>query len=161
MRKVFAVLLAMSALFFAGARAQAGDAVLAVSGTSAAGPVRVSFDLAALDALPQRAITTSTPWYEGTRTFSGPDLKLLIDGLGLQGQTVRVVALNDYAATLPYADLEQFGVVLASRVDGQPLSVREKGPLFVMYPFDTDAKLRQETYYSRAVWQVAKIELAQ
>ncbi len=137
--------------------ALAGDPVLTVSGQGANGPVKITFDQAALDALPQQTITTGTPWYEGKRSFSGPLLQALVEKAGVKGQTLRVVALNDYAATLPYADLGQFGVVLASRIDGKLLSVRDKGPLFVMYPFDSSEALRQETYYARAVWQVDRI----
>jgi hypothetical protein len=39
------------------------------------------------------------------------------------------------------------------------MPVRDKGPLFIIYPFDTDASLRSERYYSRAAWQLKSIEI--
>ena len=35
----------------------------------------------------------------------------------------------------------------------------EKGPLFVMYPFDTQPALRTAVYFSRCIWQLKSIEL--
>ena len=37
------------------------------------------------------------------------------------------------------------------------MPVRDKGPLFIIYPFDANPELKSQTYYSRSVWQVAKI----
>jgi hypothetical protein len=37
------------------------------------------------------------------------------------------------------------------------MPVRDKGPLFIIYPFDSKPELKSQTFYGRAVWQVAKI----
>lgn len=134
--------------------ARAADAVLTVSGP---GGVSATFDMAALDGLPQMAVTTTTPWYDGARTFSGPLLRTVLQRAGVTGTTLKITALNDYSVEIPAEDLDLYGVVLASRIDGKPLSVRDKGPLFVIYPFDSRTDLKQEKFYSRAAWQVAKI----
>jgi hypothetical protein len=39
-------------------------------------------------------------------------------------------------------------------MNNRPMRVREKGPLFIVYPFDTKAELRSELYYNRAAWQL-------
>ena len=39
------------------------------------------------------------------------------------------------------------------------MSVRDKGPLFVIYPFDEAPELNNETYYGRSAWQVKSIEV--
>ena len=44
-------------------------------------------------------------------------------------------------------------------MDGKPLSVRDKGPLFLIYPFDKNPELYNEKYFSRSVWQIKKIEI--
>ncbi|MCW2248171.1 hypothetical protein M2352_003805 [Azospirillum fermentarium] len=157
-RRVFLFLL-MSALALAVGMAVPGDAraadtVLTVSGP---GGTSAAFDMAALDGLPQTAVTTTTPWYDGPRTFSGPLLRTVLQQAGVTGTTLKISALNDYSVEIPAEDLDLYGVVLASRIDGKPFSVRDKGPLFVIYPFDSRTDLKQEKFYSRAVWQVAKI----
>jgi hypothetical protein len=40
-----------------------------------------------------------------------------------------------------------------------PMPVRDKGPLFVIYPFDAQPELRNAIYYSRSAWQLRSIEV--
>jgi hypothetical protein len=49
--------------------------------------------------------------------------------------------------------------MVAYRLDDQPMTVREKGPLVIIYPFDARPGLRDAVYYSRAVWQLRRLEL--
>ncbi|TVP73024.1 MAG: hypothetical protein EA339_04310 [Rhodobacteraceae bacterium] len=117
------------------------------------------FDMDMLDALPQRETVTATPWHEGVQTFTGPQIADLLELVGAEGGTLRVVAINDYAVEIPVADLYDNPVILASRQNDAPMSVRDKGPLFVIYPFDENPDLFNELYFSRSVWQVKAIEV--
>ena len=117
------------------------------------------FDLPMIDALPQRETVTATPWYDGPQSFSGPLLRDLMAQVGAQGTMLRVIAINDYAVEIPFSDLQDYPVILASRHDGHPMSVRDKGPLFVVFPFDEVPSLNNEVYYSRSAWQVSRIEV--
>lgn len=141
--------------------APTGKVVLEVSGTLAhtnqAGIA--AFDLDMLEALESRTTVTATPWYDGTRSFSGPLGKALIDAVGATGTTLRVTAINDYVTEIPLADFLDHPVILATRLDGEHMSVREKGPIFVIYPFDEAPELNNETYYGRSAWQVKSIEV--
>lgn len=139
----------------------AGNVVLTVRGAIANTNVEqtAQFDLAMLDALTQRTTVTDTPWYEGKRSFSGPLASALFDAVGAQGTMVTVTALNDYSAEIPLEDFVQNPVILASRLDGLELSVRDKGPLFVIYPFDIAPDLYNEVYFGRSVWQVTSITI--
>lgn len=138
-----------------------GPVVLTVSGplgqTNADGTAR--FDMAMLEALPQRETRTTTPWHEGLQTFSGPRLSDLMAALGATGSELRVVALNDYAASVPWSDLETYPVILATRHNGNPMPVRQHGPLFVIYPFDEHPEIRTEVHFGRSVWQIDRIEV--
>ncbi|MDP2086973.1 MAG: hypothetical protein Q8K20_17400 [Gemmobacter sp.] len=138
-----------------------GRVILELAGAIAAnnGNSAARFDLAMLDALPQRETVTRTPWYDGAQIFSGPLMADLINAVGGAGSALRVVAINDYAVEIPIADIATYPIILASRLGGQPMSVREKGPLFVIYPFDESPALNNEIYYSRSVWQVKRIEV--
>jgi hypothetical protein len=141
--------------------APAGPVVLTVSGavSIANRDGRAEFDMAMLERLPQRSIRTETPWYSGARTFNGPLLRDVLAAAGGKGSSLRVVALNDYRVEIPPDDPQRFDVILARQLDGKPMSVREKGPLFVMYPFDAQPQLRNSVYFSRCVWQLRAIEL--
>lgn len=117
------------------------------------------FDLPMLEALASRKSTVETPWYPGKVSFEGPLGSALLDAVGAKGTKLKVVALNDYAAEIPAEDFRKWPVILATKLDGKPMSVREKGPIFVVYPFDADPSLFNEQYFSRSVWQVKAIEI--
>ncbi|WP_249931353.1 molybdopterin-dependent oxidoreductase [Ramlibacter sp. 2FC] len=115
------------------------------------------FDAAMVRALPAHSIHTRTPWYKQAVTFKGPRLKDLLDAVGAQGKTLRIVALNDYAVEVPIEDAERFDPILSYEVDGKRLSVRDKGPLFLVYPFDSRLELKNDLYYGRSIWQISSI----
>nr|HBY1206077.1 oxidoreductase [Klebsiella pneumoniae] len=53
---------------------------------------------------------------------------------------------------------EDFNIILANKMDGKPLEVRNFGPYFVIYPLDSNpTKLNSPIYLSRFIWQVDKI----
>lgn len=138
-----------------------GPVILTISGalvhTNEQGAAQ--FDLAMLEALPQRLTETETPWHEGVQQFSGPRLIDLMERVGASGAQLRFVAVNDYAASMPWSDIVDHPVILATRNNGAEMHLRDKGPLFVIYPFDEVPTLRNEVYYSRSVWQVMAIEV--
>lgn len=135
----------------------AGKPILKVDGaiTSMNAGDAALFDLAMLDALPQHTVKATTPWFDGEHEFTGVVIEDLLASLGASGENVTVTALNDYSAEIPLQELKDYPVILASRVDGEELSVRDKGPLFVIYPFDENPDLYNEVIFSRSVWQVA------
>lgn len=144
------------------ARAQGtpqGPVVLTVSGklNNPAGDAR--FDMAMLEALPQHSFTTRTPWYPQARKFTGPLLRAVLSQAGARGEQVRAIALNDYRIDIPMADLLHFDVLLARLLDDQPMAVRDKGPLFIVYPFEERPELRTTVYYSRCAWQLKALQV--
>nr|WP_130483365.1 molybdopterin-dependent oxidoreductase [Sphaerotilus mobilis] len=138
-----------------------GRVVLTVSGkiskANAAG--KVEFDMEMLAALPQHSFTTMTPWYKEPRKFTGPLLRDVLAAAGVQGKVIKAVALNDYKAELPVDDSIRFPVVLARLMDDKPMPVRDKGPLFIVYPYDSQETLRSERYYNRSAWQLKSLEI--
>ena len=120
---------------------------------------RALFDMAMLERLPQTTFTTMTPWEKEPITFSGPLLRDVLAAAGAQGKELRAVALNDYRVTIPAEDATTYRVIVATRIGGQPISVRAKGPLFIVYPFDSDRKLQSSAYYERSIWQLVALEV--
>lgn len=123
------------------------------------GQTQAHFDLPMLEALRQHSFVTSTPWYPSTRRFTGPLLRDVLAAVGAQGDNLRLMALNDYRIDMPVSDAQRFDVVVAHRLDSKPMAVRDKGPLFVVYPFDAHAELRSPVYFGRSAWQLRRIEV--
>lgn len=116
-------------------------------------------DMTMIEALPQQTFTTRTPWYDKPVTFTGPLLADVMAAVGAKGSALAATAINDYTITIPMGDVNARKVIMARLIDGKPIPVREKGPLFVVYPFDTDAELRTSVYYERSIWQLKAIEV--
>ncbi len=117
------------------------------------------FDRAMLESLGMVTVETTTPWYEGKVKFEGVSLDKLMKQVGASGQRVIVVALNDYSTEIPMQDFAKFNVILAIKRNGEYMPVRDKGPLFIIYPYDSNPDLQTQTYYARSAWQVAKIDV--
>ena len=120
---------------------------------------RADFDMDMLAALPQHSFTTSNPWYKESKKFTGPLLRDVLAVAGAQGSTLMAEALNNFKVEIPLADTRQFPVVLARLMDDKPMPIREKGPLFIIYPFDTNTELHSARYYSRSAWQLRTLEV--
>lgn len=115
------------------------------------------FDLAMLEALGTDQFTTTTPWYSGPVLFEGVRMQRLMQAVGATGQSVTAVALNDYVTELPINDFVTYGTMLALKRNGNYMLVRDKGPLFIVYPYDSNPDLKHHRFYSRSAWQVVRI----
>jgi hypothetical protein len=120
---------------------------------------RALFDMAMLELLPQRDILAPTPWYAAPRKFTGPLLRDVLAAAGAHGKLLRAIALNDYRVDIPFDDVQRYDIVLARLLDDKPMPVRDKGPLFIMYPFDSRPELRNTVYFSRCAWQLKAIDV--
>ncbi|MDR6759243.1 hypothetical protein J2Y48_004559 [Mycoplana sp. BE70] len=109
--------------------------------------------------LPQHRIETRTPWTDGIARFDGVLLRDLLAAVGASGDTLFAEAINGYRIAFPLSDADEFGVLLAMRLDGKRLSRRDKGPLWIVYPRDSIAEVRDERYDSRWVWQLNRLEV--
>jgi hypothetical protein len=117
------------------------------------------FDMPMLERLPQTSFSTRTPWYAQARQFTGPLLRDVLRAAGAHGSVLRARALNDYRVDIPFDDAQRFDLIVARLLDGTPMPVRDKGPLFAVYPFDAQPDLRNAIYYSRSAWQLRSIEV--
>ncbi len=122
---------------------------------------RAEFDMPMLKALEGRSGSMETPWTEGTTRFDGPLLRSVLEAVGAHGRTLRITALNDYSAEVPIGDATDFDTILAITMNGKPMSIRDKGPIFMIYPFDSNPELYNEKYFSRSVWQIKSIEVVE
>ncbi len=133
-----------------------GPVILTVEGnisqTNQAG--KAVFDMKMLEQLPQHSFSTNTPWYPNAVSFTGPLLRDVLAAVGAKGATITAIALNDYKTEIPADDATRHDVIVARLMNNRPMPVREKGPLFIVFPFDTKAELRSERYYNRAAWQL-------
>lgn len=128
-----------------------------IANTNADG--KAVFDTASLEKLGMISFQTNSPWYNGRTTFTGISLQKLMDYVGAKGTIVKVTALNDYTTVIPLSDFKKYNVILALKINGEYMRVRDKGPLFIVYPYDSVPELNNQVFYSRSAWQVSKMSI--
>ena len=132
-----------------------------LSYVNADGQEQASLTMTEIEALPAETFTTTTVWTEGDVKFSGPSLKTILDALEFDGEAAKLFAINDYAINIPVSELEDNFPIVAYKRDGKYMSIRDKGPLWVVYPYDFDESYRSETAYSRSIWQLVKVSVGE
>lgn len=117
------------------------------------------FDRGALESLPQVSFETSTIWTEGKTRFSGPPLLAVLHEAGIRSGRIELWALNDYMVELDLAALDAAAPIIATRRNGAAFGVRDSGPLWVVFPYDSDSRWRTEEAYAASVWQLLSIRV--
>lgn len=161
-----AVLLALFALAPATASAQtlpapAGAPILEITGRISVtnGDAKARFDLAMLESLGVSRIRTSTAWTNGQQNFEGVSLKTLLERVGAFGTQIEAIALNDYKVEIPVSDFSRWPAILAYRHNGELMRVRDKGPLWIVYPQDDFPALNTKEMQGRWAWQVKELRV--
>lgn len=141
--------------------AQAARPMLSV--TEPDGTVR-HLEEADIAALPWHEIVTETRWTEGVQTFRGPLLKDVLTAGGrtradLIRRTLLMTALNDFGIAVPASDAWEYDPILAREMNGRPMRVRDKGPLWLVYPRDQRPEIQNAVMDERWIWQLSGIEV--
>ncbi|MFP2769966.1 molybdopterin-dependent oxidoreductase [Oceanisphaera sp. KMM 10153] len=161
---VFGLLLsAWSSLLFAAAPLSApqGRVMLTVTGkiavTNADG--KAEFDMEMLSALPQHEFSTETPWTEGRHHFRGVLLSDLLRRVGAEGAEVRAVALNEYHYDIERELVAEAPLLLTTHLDGQPMKIRHKGPIWLMLPLSDHPRFSTKRYHELLIWQLNTLDV--
>lgn len=138
-----------------------GPVILTVTGLDPEkfGEGKVELDLGRLQAIGKDEISTTTMWTDGKHRFTGVMLRDLVNFLNIGGVNLRFHALNDYAVEFPAAEATEVAPILAYAMDDATMSVRDKGPVWVLYPYDDGPEYRTDTIFNRSIWQLDRIDV--
>lgn len=145
------------ALLIPGLEAHAEMPILTLSSAQHSTEITLTRD--ALKSLPQHRLRTSTTVTDGRPVFEGFLMRDLLETHGLVGETVIARALNDYQIEIPLSDFEEFDVIGALYMDGEALSPRDKGPIWIVYPREDHRELQDIRYDTRWVWQLVSLHV--
>lgn len=137
--------------------AMAEHPILTLTGAVRDAPVTLT--RSDLKALPRHEMETSTSVTDGTQHFAGFLMHHLLAAHDATGKTVQARALNDYMIEIPLSDFMEFDVIGALYHDGKPLSPRDKGPVWIVYPRDDHRDLQDIRYDTRWVWQLSTLHI--
>ncbi|OEF94741.1 hypothetical protein [Vibrio splendidus] len=110
--------------------------------------------------LPQKEITTTLPWVEGLTVYSGVTLQTVLENIDLPiSSQVTFVALNDYKIAVPKEDFDTYEPIIAIKKNGELMSVREKGPFWLIYPISANPETNTPDFHAKMIWQIRDIHL--
>ncbi len=136
-----------------------GEVLLIVNGQIGNANVdgEAHFDRAMLEGLGMTRVITGTPWHQPGTVFEGVSATRLMEAVMPQGSALIATAANDYHVSIPISDLDRYKVLLALTVGGRDLTLRTKGPIWVIYPdgIDLAPPIRAE----RMIWQLVGLEV--
>lgn len=118
------------------------------------------FDREMLEALDWTEVETHTSFTQGPQVFSGPRLSAVLAAVGAQGATLVATAINDYAVEIPVADAAAHDVLLAMDMGGMPMRVRDKGPIWVVYPL-SEEEAAFKPFDTKMIWQLTRLVVTQ
>jgi hypothetical protein len=138
-----------------------GPAILSVTGAIANtnAPGRADFDIVNLEHLGLSRLTTWTPWTEGEIQFEGVLGRRLMEAVGAEGTEIHATALNGYEQTIPLGDFQSYDVLLAFRMNGAAMRVRDKGPIWIVYPWSDHPELDDFTTREKSIWQLTDLHV--
>lgn len=120
---------------------------------------KVLLSLSDLENMGMQQVKTSTFWPDDDGIYAGPLFLDVLKRAGLdEAEAVRIRARDGFSQILPRRDWEKWPILLATRRDGKPLSLREKGPIRIIYPRDMSLELSDTVYRLRWVWLIDRIE---
>ena len=154
------LLLLPAAASEAGLPAPSGPVILRVLGDieNANQGEAAAFDRDMLEALGMETLVTQTAWTEGEVIFEGVRGSRLLEALGDHGDQILAKAINDYSVEIPAADFETNDLFIALKMNGRYMRVRDKGPIWIIYPFSERPELDVGTYRNRSIWQLEQLE---
>ena len=133
------------------------DTMLMIQSTASSGCNKtVQLTESQLLALPQQQFKTQHSWSQEAETFSGPLLEDVIKVACGEATKINMRALNDYAIEVDFKVAKTLKPIVAHSVNGTRLSVREKGPLWVMVPSD-DLQVSSKEIDGMLIWQLSDI----
>lgn len=138
-----------------------GEVILSVTGkiTRTNAPGRADFDREMLATLGLAQIKTTHSWADGATTFEGVPAVKLLEAVGAAGPKIKATAINNYAIDLETAELRKYPVLLALKADGTELRRRDRGPIWIVYPRDAFAELKDEKHNFKWIWQLRTLDI--
>ncbi|CAG9298005.1 putative pterin-binding protein [Celerinatantimonas diazotrophica] len=119
---------------------------------------KVNFTLNDLQKFPQYIYKTTNRWVDKPHQYKGPLLADILKSVHAESPRLTLVALNDYRVNMDMSKVIKYKPILAWSDDGKTMTVRDRGPLWLMFPLDSYPKALKNTGMNTyMIWQLRKI----
>lgn len=156
-RSILCVVVGVIALELCAHADESGRESLHVHGKIETGAMKVDLDL--LRQWGVETLQTQTPFTDGEPVFTGITFARLWERIAPTGETIRARAVNDYVIEESAEQLIAMEAFLAYESDGRLLTVRDKGPFWIVFPWSRRPDLSAPGVYSLSIWQLVELEV--
>ncbi len=108
-------------------------------------------------AMPQVTVNTANDFVDDVSEFSGPLARDVVSMLGDDIKMARFYAINGYSIEIPVSDFRDYDVIFALSIDGKLFSLRDKGPVWLIYPMTDNPELQDRVYNDRLIWLLTRV----
>lgn len=138
-----------------------GEVVLIVSGkiSNTNAGAEAHFDRAMLNALGSAKFKTRTEWTDGEPTFEGVPASKLMSAVGASGTMALGTADDGYSVEIPVSEFNDYPVIFALKMNGKELQKLDRGPIWIMYPWEKVPADQKEAKAAYAIWQLKSLEI--
>lgn len=146
-------------VFVAEASGAEAPVLLVVEGSAGAenDGVTAHFTMDDLRRLPSVSFETETIWFTGSQRFTGVPVAVLMRQLGVRKGMLKMIASDNFSRNISLSIAVENGAIIAYQRNGALMTVRNKGPLRLVYPFDDYPPLKRDELFSNAIWQLVRI----
>ena len=160
---IIAVVFFSSSAFALEKLPQDARVILTVTGaiTHTNADARAGFDHDSFAALGWVDVTSFNHWLPGEHQFGGVLISDILAAVGAanDAHTLKVTALDGYSVDIPIRDFDARNVLLASTLNGERMRIRDRGPLWVIYPVSED-RAKESDEDGKQIWQVKSMHVA-
>lgn len=112
-----------------------------------------------IEATGMQSIKTVTPWTNGVVHFEGSPIQDVLAQSGITGRNVTALAFDDYAVSISAETIAEYAPIIATRLNGEFLTLDDKGPFWIIFDFDDIPEERSTELWSQAVWHLIEFEV--
>jgi hypothetical protein len=115
----------------------------------------LAVDLTTLEEMPLIQFEVFEPFVEKNMTFEGVPIADLMEIVGADSEAseLHVTALDDYEFTIPLEEIRGTKVLLATKAEGEHMTVADGGPTRIIFPADSQFGQNPDAW----VWSVETI----
>lgn len=97
--------------------------------------------------------TIATDWTPSA-VFEGVTGRDLVKHLGIEGDYLLGIAHDDYEVSIPVSDLIEYDTLFAVSMNGERLTMKNKGPVWLLYANENRPSISPELLNARMIWQL-------
>ena len=122
----------------------------------------VELDLATIEQMGLIRYVVHDPWLDQDLEFTGVLLSAFVDAVGASpdATTLTFQAIDDYEVEITISDIRRWPIMLATRTNGEPMTLEDKGPTRVVFPYDQFPEIDQLVYKNLWIWQISAITVS-